>query len=158
SRGCLGGEAGQLAQRGEARQRLALELPDALARQVELVADRLERPRLTLEAEPQLEDAPLPLGQRVEGLADVLLAQRLLCLVERIRRLAVGEEIAELALVVGAHRLVQGDRSGRGRKGLVDVLDWQARRLGELVLRGLTAELDLEPARRARQLLLALDD
>ena len=46
---------------------MALELPDALARQVELVADRLERPRLALEAEPQLEDPPLPLGQRVES-------------------------------------------------------------------------------------------
>jgi hypothetical protein len=38
------------------------------------------------------------------------------------------------------------------------VLDRQAGRLGELVLRRLAAELDLEPARRARQLLLALDD
>src|SRR5262249_42107979 len=60
----LGRERREVAQRGEARERLALELPDALARQVELVADRLERPRLALEAEPQLQDAPLALGQR----------------------------------------------------------------------------------------------
>ncbi len=73
-------------------------------------------------------------------------------------RLAVGEEIAELALVVGADRLVQRDGRGRGRQRLVDVLDRQAGRLGELVLRRLAAELDLEPPRRARQLLLALDD
>ena len=72
--------------------------------------------------------------------------------------LAVGEEIAELALVVGADRLVQRDRRGRGRERLVDVLDRQAGRLGELVLRRLAAELDLEPARGARQLLLPLDD
>src|SRR6185503_3409161 len=39
-----------------------------------------------------------------------------------------------------------------------DMLDRQARRLGELFLRRLAAELDLEPPRRARQLLLALDD
>src|SRR5438067_9592287 len=32
----------QVAQRAQAGERLALELPDALARQVELVADRLE--------------------------------------------------------------------------------------------------------------------
>src|SRR5207253_11443127 len=41
----------QVAQRAEPRERLALELADALARQVELVPDRLERPRLALEAE-----------------------------------------------------------------------------------------------------------
>ena len=59
----------QLAQRGEPRERLALELADALARQIELVADRLERPRLALEAEAQLEDPPLALRERVERLA-----------------------------------------------------------------------------------------
>jgi hypothetical protein len=48
----LRSEAGELAQSGEARERLPLELPHTLARQVELVADRLERPRLALEAEP----------------------------------------------------------------------------------------------------------
>ena len=41
---------------------------------------------------------------------------------------------------------------------LVDVLERQARRLGELLLRRLATELDLEPARRPRELLLALDD
>ena len=38
------------------------------------------------------------------------------------------------------------------------MLHRQAGRLGELLLRRLAAELDLEPARGARQLLLALDD
>src|SRR5207247_4430392 len=97
-----------------ARKRLALELPDALARQVELVADRLERPRLALEAEPQLENPPLPLGQSVQRPPHALAAERLLCLVERVGSLAVGEEIAELALVVRAHGLVQRDRGLRG--------------------------------------------
>src|SRR5947209_4166250 len=113
--GTLRGETGELTQRGKPRQSLALELPDALARQVEFVADRLERPRLALEAEAQLEDPPLSLRQRIQRLADVLLAQRLLGLVERIRRLAVGEEVAELALVVRSYRLVE--RDGRGRSG-----------------------------------------
>src|SRR5262249_12316993 len=51
-------------------------------------------------------------------------------------------------------------RDGRGGGGerLVDVLDRQARGLCELVLRRLAAELYLEPARGARQLLLPLDD
>src|SRR5581483_3513280 len=148
----------EVAQRGEPSESLALELADALARQVELVADRLQRPRLALEAEPQLEDPPLALGQRVERLADALPAQRLLRLVERIRRLAVGEQVAELALVVGADRLVQRDRRVGRRQRLVDVLDRQAGRLRQLVLRRLTPQLDLEPARRAPELLLALDD
>src|ERR671911_668016 len=151
-------DRGQVAQRGEARQRLGLELPDALARQVELVADRLERPGLAFEPEAELEDPPLALGQRIQCAPDALLAQRLLGLVERIRGFAVGEQVAELALVVRADRLVQRDRRMSGSERLVDVLHRQAGRLRELLLRRLTAELDLEPARGARQLLLALDD
>src|SRR5581483_4965480 len=131
---------------------------DALAREIELVADRLERPGLALEAEAQLQDPPLPLRERVERAADALLAQRLLRLVERIRGLAVGEEIAQLALVVSADGLVERHRSLRGAERLVDVLAWEAGRLRELVLRCLAAELDLEPARGAAELLLALDD
>ena len=87
----------QIAERAEAGERLTLELPDAFARQIELVADRLERPRLALEAEPQLEDPPLALGERVEGAPNALPAKRLLGLLERVRGLAVGEEVAELA-------------------------------------------------------------
>src|SRR5215218_3173243 len=147
--GLRGRYGAEIADRREPGQRLRLELADALARQVELVPDRLERPRLAFEPEPQLEDAPLALRQRVERAADALAAERLLRLVERIGGLAVGEEIAELALVVGAHALVERDRSLGGAHRLVDVLDRQAGRLGELLLRRLTSELDLEPARGA---------
>src|SRR5581483_960695 len=100
----------QVAERREPRERLALELAHPLARQVELLADRLERPRLALEPEAELEDPPLPLRQRVERLAHALPAKRLLGLVEGIGGLAVREQVAELALVVGADRLVQRDR------------------------------------------------
>ena len=96
-------------ERCEPAQRLALQLPHALARQVELVPDRLERPRLALEPEPQLEDPPLALRERVERAPDALPSERLLGLVERVSRLTVGEEVAELALVVRADRLVQRD-------------------------------------------------
>src|ERR1044071_7463326 len=65
----LGRDGDHVAEGREARERLALQLPHPLAGQVELVPDRLERPRLALEAEPQLEDPPLALGQRVERLA-----------------------------------------------------------------------------------------
>ena len=104
------------------RQRLCFDLAYALARQVELVADRLERPRLALEAEAQLEDPPLSLGKCLERAPHTLPAQRLLGLVERIGRLAVGEQVAELALVVGADRLVQRDRRMGSAERLVDML------------------------------------
>src|SRR5215212_9360982 len=153
-----GGDGNHVAEGRETRERLALQLPHPLAGQVELVTDRLERPRLAFEAEAQLEDPPLALGQRVERLAHALPAKRLLRLVERVDGLAVGEEIAELALVVGADGLVQGHGRLRGAERLVDVLERQARCLGELFLRRLAPELHLEPARGARQLLLPLDD
>src|SRR5262245_56285616 len=121
-----GREGDHVAQRGEPRERMALELPDPLAGQVELVADRLEGPRLAVEPEAELEDPPLALREGVERLADALPAERLLGLVERVGRLAVGEEVAELALVVRADRLVQRDRRVGGTHRLLDVLDRQA--------------------------------
>jgi len=48
-------------------------------------------------------------------------------------------------LVVGADRLVQRDGGMRRSEGLVDVLDRQSGRLGQLLLRRLAAELDLAP-------------
>src|SRR5215218_7174522 len=132
-----GGGGLQLTQRSEPGQRLALELPHAFARQVELVADRLERPGLALEAEAQLQNPPLALGQRVERPPHALAAERLLGLLERVGRLAVGEQVAELALVVRADGLVQGNGGLRRAERLVDVLDRKARSLGELLLRRL---------------------
>src|SRR5207247_8970060 len=117
----------------------------------------LGRPRLALEPEAKLGDSPLALGKSVERTPHALAPQRLLRLVERIGRLAVGEEVTELALVVRADGLVQRDRGLRGAERLVDVLDRQARRLRELVLGRLAAQLDLEPAGGAAELLLPLD-
>src|SRR5580765_3726108 len=122
----------EIAQRGQPRKRLTLELANPLACQIEFVPDRLERPRLALEAEPQLQDAPLALRKRVERLPNALPAKRLLRFVERISSLAIGEQVAELALVVRADRLVQRDGRMGGGQGRVDVLDRQAGGLGEL--------------------------
>ena len=62
-----GGDVLKLAQGGKPGQSLAFELADPLTGQVELVPDRLERPGLPLEAETELEDAPLALGKGVES-------------------------------------------------------------------------------------------
>src|ERR671938_1258656 len=113
----------QLAESRKACESLPLELANALPRQVELVPDRLERPGLTLEPEPQLEDPPLPLGQRVERAPHALAPERLLGLVERIGSLPVREQVAQLSLVVGADRLVERHRCLRGAERLIDVLD-----------------------------------
>jgi hypothetical protein len=121
------------------------------------VADRLQRPGLALEPEAQLEDPPLALGKRVERAPDALPAERLLGLVERVGRLAIGEEVSELALVVRTDRLVQRDRRVRGAERFVDVLDRQPCGLRQLLLRGLATKLDLEPPGGAGELLLALD-
>src|SRR4051794_39452063 len=148
----------ELAESRQAGQSLALELPDALARQVELMADRLERPRLAVEAEAQLEDAAFPLRKGVESAPHALAAERLLGLLERVGGLAVCEEISELALVVGTNRLVERDRRLGCPERLVDVLNREAGGLGELLLRRLASELHLEPARGPAELLLPLDD
>src|SRR5919202_395014 len=154
----LSRERNEIPQRRQTGEGLALELADALPRQVELVPDRLEGPRLALEAEAELEDSTLPLGESVERAPHALAAERLLGLVERIGGLTIGEQVPQFAFVVRADRLVQRHRRRCGAQRLVDVLDRQPGRLGELVLRRLAPRLDLEPARRARQLLLALDD
>ena len=60
-----------------------------------------------------------------------------------VGRLAVCEEVAQLALVVRADRLVQRDGRLRGAQRLVDVLHRQSRwPLGQLFLGRLAAERD----------------
>src|SRR5215211_469787 len=83
-RALRGGDGLEVAQRGQPCKGLALELPHALAREVELLADGLERPRLAFEPEAELEDAALALRKRVERLPDALAPERLLGLVERV--------------------------------------------------------------------------
>src|SRR5687768_2782416 len=63
-------DRGEVADRPEACEGLALELTHALASEAELGPDRLERPRIAFEPEAQLEDATLALGKRIERLAD----------------------------------------------------------------------------------------
>src|SRR5215211_1098083 len=117
---------------GVPREGLAFQLSHALPRQAELVSDRFERPGLALEAEAELQNPALTLGERIERPADTLLPKRFLGLVEGVDRLAVGEEVSELTLVVGADRLVQRDRRLRGAERLVDMLHRETGRLREL--------------------------
>src|SRR5204862_987257 len=64
-------------QRPKLLQALILDLPDALARDVERAADLVERARmLAVEAVAQLEDAPLAVREGREDLAQHLAAHR----------------------------------------------------------------------------------
>src|SRR3954469_2970596 len=86
----------------KACQRPGLDLPHALPRQAELLADSLERPLLAGEAEPALEHAAVGLLQTLDCAANLEPLQRLVRLVCRVDRAAVGEQVAELTVAVGA--------------------------------------------------------
>src|SRR5262245_29549780 len=91
----------RLRQRLELLQRVVLDLADALTGDPERAADLLECARLlALEAEPQLDHLPLPVGKRVERALDVLPPQRERgLLVRRLGRLVL-DEVAELGLLL----------------------------------------------------------
>src|SRR5688500_8349268 len=95
----------------ELLQRLVLDLADPLARDVERAADLVERPRV-LAAEPvaQLEDAPLAIGEVLERLAQRLLGEDLGGPLVRGLGALVGDELAELRLLLVADRLLERDR------------------------------------------------
>ena len=95
----------------EPGQRRLLELANPLAGQLELAPDLLERQAvLTREAEPELEDPSLAVGQTGERRANALALERLVRLVDRVDGGAIGEQVAELAVAVRADGLVERDR------------------------------------------------
>src|SRR5207253_3180431 len=127
-----------------------------LAREAELLADRLERGRLAVEAEAKLEQLPLARRQAANSLADRLPTHRVTRNFGGIGRARVGEEIAELAAVVVADGLVQRNRRLDGPQRLLDVTQLQTGCRGQLLLGRRHAVLRLEPLPCACQLDLAL--
>src|SRR4051794_8478541 len=108
------GDVAELLGLGEALElleRLVLDLADALAGDVERPAHLVERPRmLAAEAVAQLEHAALAVGQVLQRLAQRLLGEDLgSALVGRLGAL-VGDELAELRLLLVADRLFEADR------------------------------------------------
>ena len=92
----------------ELLQRVVLDLADALAGDPERAADLLERQRLVAaQAVAQLDHLALALGQRVERPLDVLALKVLRRRLERLLGLVVGDEVAELRLVLVADRLLE---------------------------------------------------
>src|SRR4051812_4071443 len=140
-------------------QRLVLDLADALARDVERPPDLVERARvLPAQAVAQLEHTALAVRQVLQRLAQGFLGEDLGgALVRRLRAL-VGDELAELRLLLVADRLLERDRRLRAALDRLDLLRLDPRDLGDLVGGGLAPELGDELALGPADLVELLDD
>src|SRR5215217_3088681 len=149
----------RLGQRLELLQRLVLDLADALARDVEGAAHLVERPRvLTAEPVAELEHAPLAVREVLKRLTERLLREYLGgALVRRLGPL-VGDELAELGLLLIADRLLERDRRLRGALDRVDLVGLDAGVLGDLIGGRLAAKLRDELALGTADLVELLDD
>src|SRR5215210_2263876 len=128
-------------------QALVLDLADALACDVERAAHLVERARvLAAEAVAKLEDAPFAVGEVLERLAERLLGEDLGSAVVRGLGALVGDELAELRLLLVADRLLERHRRLRGALDRVDLLRVDARDLGDLVGARLAPQLGDELA------------
>src|SRR4051794_29294853 len=138
---------------------LVLDLADALARDVERAPDLVERARvLAAEAVAELEDAALAVGEVLQGLAQRLLGEDLGGALVRGLRPLVGDELAELRLLLVAHRLLQRDGRLGGALDRVDLFRVDPGDVGDLLRRGLAAQLGDELALGAADLVQLLDD
>src|SRR3954467_11514291 len=140
-------------------ERLVLDLADPLARDVERAAHLVERAGV-LPAQPvaELEHAPLPVGEVLERLAQGLLGEDLRGpLVGRLGPL-VGDELAELGLLLVADGLLERYRSLRRALDRVDLVGLDAGHVGDLLGRGLAAQLGDELALGPADLVQLLDD
>src|SRR5918997_2412429 len=149
----------RLRERLELLERLVLDLADALARDVEGAADLVERARV-LAAEPvaQLEHTALAVREVLERLAQRLLGEDLgRPLVRRLGAL-VGDELAELGLLLVADRLLERDRRLGGALDRLDLLGLDPRVVGDLLRGRLAAELCDQLALGAADLVELLDD
>src|SRR3979409_1283170 len=91
----------------ELLERLALDLADPLARNVERAPDLLEGARvLAADAVAQLEHAPLAVAEVLERVAQGLLGEDLHGALVRGLGALVGDELAELGFLLVAHRLL----------------------------------------------------
>jgi hypothetical protein len=132
----------RLAETLELFQALVLDLADPLAGDVEGAADLVQGPGV-LAAEPvtELEHAALAVGEVLQRLFEGLFGQQVRGPVERALGLLVGDELAELRLLLVADRLLEGDRSLGGALDRVDLLGIDPRYLGDLLRGGLATQL-----------------
>src|SRR3954470_17504874 len=149
----------RVGERAKLLQRLILDLPDALARHVERATDLVERARM-LAVEPVAQDQHLALAHRelVQQLLERLAPERRLRRLVRKRCALVGDEVAELRLLLVSDRLLQRDRRLRAAADLLHLVRRQVEIERDLGRRRLAAELGAELALRAHDLVQLLDD
>src|SRR2546421_12758781 len=99
---------------------------------------------LAVEAVAQLEDAALAVRERREDLHESLLAHRDLGRLVGQRNVLVGEEVAELRLLLVADRLLERDRRLRTAHDLLDLVHRQGEILRNTPRQRLAAELRAE--------------
>src|SRR5215218_1473262 len=101
----------RVGERPQLLEALVLDLADPLAGDVEGAADLVERPRmLAVEAVAELQYPPLTGSELRKDLDQDLAPHHRLRRLVRKGRVFVGEELAELRLLLIAHRLLQRHR------------------------------------------------
>ena len=89
----------------ELAQRFRFDLPDALARDVELLSDLLQRARLAvIQAKAQAKHLFLARGERIEHLHQLLFEQRKSSHLRRRGRVVVRDKVAQVAVLLLADR------------------------------------------------------
>src|SRR5829696_4772542 len=152
-------EAVRVREGAELLQALVLDLPDALARDVEGPPDLVERPWvLAVEAVAKLEHAALAQRERAEDARQRHLAHVHLGDLVRERLRVVGDEVAELRLLLVPDRLLERDRRLGAPPDLRDLVRGEAEIATDLARRRLTAELGAQLAFGAEDLVQLLDD
>ena len=142
----------------ELAQGLRLDLADALARDVELLADLLERAGAAVDdAEAQLEHLLLARGERVEHLHELLLEQREARCLARLGGVLIGDKVAEVGVLLLADRRLERDRLLRDLENVAHLVDRHVHLRRDLLGARVVAELLQELTGDADDLVDRLD-
>ena len=92
-------------------QSLRLDLTDTLSGDLEFLAHFFQRSRpAVIETEAQAKDAFLPRRQRFEHIGELFFEKRMRSGICRRRRIVVGDEVAEVTVLLFADRRFKGNR------------------------------------------------
>src|SRR5512133_2305740 len=139
-------------------QRLRLDLPDALARHLEVLADLLERVVALLpDAEAHAEDLLLARRERGEHLPRLLGEVHVDDRVRRGDERLVLDEVPEVAVLLLADGGLEADGFLRDLEDLADLVERKLHLLRDLLRRGLAPQLLHEVAARPDELVDRLD-